>query len=103
MHDVMLIAGDLQEVAAAMHRGLTMADDEKARRHAALYDTVRTHTSHTWAATLAKILLQQIGTQNLAKMTLPMPTDRLEAQYRAAKKRLFLLDYDVSVVVHDVQ
>ena len=78
-----------------MHRGLTMTDEEKARRHAALYETVRTHTSHTWAATLAKILLQQIGRQNLAKMTLPMPKDRLEAQYRAASKRLFLLDYDV--------
>ncbi|KZT69086.1 glycosyltransferase family 20 protein [Daedalea quercina L-15889] len=85
---------NLGEVAAAIHRGLTMSDEEKARRHATLYETVRTHTSHTWAATLAKILLQQIGRQNLAKMTLPMPKDRLEAQYRAAKKRLFLLDYD---------
>ncbi|TFY57743.1 hypothetical protein EVJ58_g6839, partial [Rhodofomes roseus] len=85
---------NLVEVAAAMHRGLTMADDEKARRHATLYDTARTHTSHTWAATLAKLLLQQIGGQNTAKMTLPMPKDRLEAQYRTAKKRLFLLDYD---------
>ncbi|PCH35002.1 glycosyltransferase family 20 protein [Wolfiporia cocos MD-104 SS10] len=85
---------NLGEVAAAMHRGLMMTDEEKLNRHQQLYKTVTTHTSHTWAAMLAKMLLAQIGGQNFARMTPPMPKDRLESQYVSAKKRLFLLDYD---------
>lgn len=85
----------LQEVAAAMHRGLLMPDEEKRARHQTLYQTVSTHTSHTWAAVLAKTLLAQIGRSNLARQTPYIPRDRLEDCYRAAKKRLFLLDYDV--------
>lgn len=78
-----------------MHRGLTMSEEEKLRRHEQLFKTVTTHTSHTWAAMLAKMLLQQVGRQNYARQTPLMPKDRLESQYRSAKKRLFLLDYDV--------
>ena len=44
-----------------MHRGLTMSDEEKLRRHHQLYKTVTTHTSHTWAAILAKKLLERLG------------------------------------------
>ncbi|KAI0941904.1 hypothetical protein AcV7_002464 [Taiwanofungus camphoratus] len=85
---------NLGEVAAAMHRGLLMPDEEKRARHQTLYQTVSTHTSHTWAAVLAKTLLAQIGRSNLARQTPYIPRDRLEDCYRAAKKRLFLLDYD---------
>ncbi|KAF9809969.1 hypothetical protein IEO21_07199 [Rhodonia placenta] len=84
----------LEEVAAAIHQGLLMSDEEKLSRHQKLYKTVTTHTSHTWAAMLAKMLLAQVGRQNLARQTPPMPKDRLESRYHAAKKRLFLLDYD---------
>lgn len=71
-----------------------MSDQEKARRHAKLYKVVTTHTSHTWAAVLAKMLLSQIGLQGLARQTPYIPRDRLEGLYASAKKRLFLFDYD---------
>ena len=78
-----------------MHRGLTMSDEEKLRRHTQLYQTVTTQTSHTWATSLAKMLLEQLGGQNLAKQTPFIPKDQLEGSYLRAKKRLFLFDYDV--------
>ncbi|EJF56796.1 trehalose 6-phosphate phosphatase [Dichomitus squalens LYAD-421 SS1] len=85
---------NLSEVAAAMHRGLTMPDDEKLRRHQELYKTVTTHTSHTWAALLAKKLLERLGSSNMARQTPFIPKGDLESHYVKAKKRLFLFDYD---------
>lgn len=85
---------NLGEVAAAMHRGLTMSDEEKLQRHEKLYKVVTTHTSHTWAAHLAKLLLEQLGKVNLARRTPFIPKGELEKHYLSAKKRLFLFDYD---------
>ena len=78
-----------------MHRGLTMSDEEKLRRHHQLYKTVTTHTSHTWAAILAKKLLERLGSSNMARQTPFIPKGELERHYIKAKKRLFLFDYDV--------
>ncbi|KAL6300944.1 trehalose 6-phosphate phosphatase [Sparassis latifolia] len=85
---------NLGEVAAAMNRGLTMPEAEKLERHQRLYRVVTTHTSHSWAAMLAKMLLTHVGSQNQARQTPFIPKGNLENHYRAAKKRLFLLDYD---------
>ncbi|KAI1785973.1 trehalose 6-phosphate phosphatase [Ganoderma leucocontextum] len=85
---------NLSEVAAAMHRGLTMPEDEKLRRHQQLYKTVTTHTSHTWATMLAKKLLERLGSSNMARRTPFIPKDDLERHYTQARKRLFLFDYD---------
>ncbi|TCD60628.1 threalose-6-phosphate phosphatase [Steccherinum ochraceum] len=85
---------NLGEVAAAMHRGLTMTPEEKLERHEKLYKTVTTHTSHTWGATLARMLLERLGSQDLARMTPFIPKEQLEGRYHSAKKRLFLFDYD---------
>lgn len=88
---------NLGEVAAAMHRGLSMSDEEKSERHAKLYKVVTTHTSATWAAMLAKMLLEQLGHNNLARQTPFIPKGQLERLYLKAKKRLFLFDYDVRI------
>ena len=77
-----------------MHRGLTMPEDEKLRRHQQLYKTVTTHTSHTWATLLAKKLLERLGSSNMARRTPFIPKDDLESHYARAGKRLFLFDYD---------
>jgi trehalose 6-phosphate synthase/phosphatase len=85
---------DLGGVAAAMNRGLTMSDSEKASRHADLYKSVATHTSHVWAAVLVQMLFSIVGAQGLAKRTPVLPQPTIAAHYAAAKKRLFLFDYD---------
>ena len=79
-----------------MNQGLLMSDEEKLVRHEKLYKVVTTHTSHTWAAVLVKMLLSQMNSQNTARMTPYIPKELLQSRYRNAKKRLFLFDYDVS-------
>ena len=81
-----------------MHEGLVMSDEEKAKRHDALYKVVTTHTSHTWAALLVKMLLGQINKENTARQTPYLPKEKLIERYNAASKRLLLFDYDVSNV-----
>ncbi len=84
-----------QDVAAAINQGLLMGEAEKLKRHIKLHKVVTTHTSHTWAAVLIKMLLGQMNSQNTARMTPYIPKDVLQSKYRSAKKRLFLFDYDV--------
>ena len=72
-----------------------MSPEEKAARHAKLYKVVTTHTAHTWAAVLVKMLLGQLGLQGMARRTPYIPKDLLEGLYVKARKRLFLFDYDV--------
>ncbi|CCA75087.1 related to trehalose-6-phosphate phosphatase [Serendipita indica DSM 11827] len=67
---------------------------KRASRQAALYKVVTTHTSHTWAAILVRMLLSQIGTENTAHQTPYMDQSALETAYKTAKRRLLLFDYD---------
>ncbi|KAH0826768.1 glycosyltransferase family 20 protein [Lanmaoa asiatica] len=85
---------DLGDVAAAMNTGLLMSTASKAARHAALHKVVTTHTSHTWAALLVKMLLSQINGQTNARGTPYLPKDLIKNKYERAGKRLFLFDYD---------
>jgi trehalose 6-phosphate synthase/phosphatase len=95
MEDALLVnPWNLVDVAAAINQGLVMDPAEKAARHAKLYKVVTTHTSHTWAAVLVKMLLGQLGLQGMARQTPYIPKDLLEGLYVKAKKRLFLFDYD---------
>lgn len=94
---------DYQDVAAKIHHGLTMPEGEKLSRHAALYDVVRTHTSHTWAAILVKMLLGLVGTQNMTRHTPELDRAFLKEKYDAASQRLLMFDYDVrGVTSHSV-
>jgi len=72
-----------------------MEDDERLTRQAALYDMVRTHTSHTWAAILVKMLLNLVGTQDMARHTPELDKAELKGKYDSAKSRLLMFDYDV--------
>lgn len=76
-----------------------MSEAEKASRHEPLYKVVTTHTSHTWAAVLVKMLLGQINKQNTARKTPFIVKEILEQHYRNTTKRLLLFDYDVGQFV----
>lgn len=73
-----------------------MSEPEKIRRHEKLYKVVSTHTSHTWAAVLVKMLLTQINQENTARQTPFIQKEQLVDHYQSATKRLLLFDYDVS-------
>ncbi|KAF8069052.1 trehalose 6-phosphate phosphatase [Lyophyllum atratum] len=89
---------NLGDVAAAINRGLIMSPAEKAQRQSKLYRVVTTHTSHTWAAVLVKMLLGLVDGQGQARMTPYISREDLGAAYeragREGGKRLFLFDYD---------
>ncbi|KAF9051684.1 trehalose 6-phosphate phosphatase [Panaeolus papilionaceus] len=85
---------NLGDVAAAINKGLTMDRAEKARRQEKLYKVVTTHTSHSWAAVLVKMLLGQMDQAGTARQTPYIPKEKLESLYANAKKRLFFFDYD---------
>ncbi|KAG1725974.1 hypothetical protein EDB19DRAFT_1833594 [Suillus lakei] len=99
------------DVVAAMKRGLVMSEQEHMSGHAVLHisghavlhmsghavlhKVVATHTSHTWAAVLAKMLLLQI--YKIPYVKPHTSRARLKELYDHAWKRLFLFlfDYDV--------
>jgi trehalose 6-phosphate synthase/phosphatase len=72
-----------------------MTHPEKVQRQAALYSAVTTHTSHSWAANLLHMLVKSVDNVNAAHQTPYLDKELLVEQYRGAKKRLFLFDYDV--------
>lgn len=80
--------------AKAIHHALVMSDQERIRRHEDLYRQVVLHTSHTWAATLVKLLVQQLLTEQSAHFTPPLDRSQLVRAHHAARKRLIMLDYD---------
>jgi trehalose 6-phosphate synthase/phosphatase len=87
---------DLLGVAGAIHKGLTMSQAEKEERHNTLLDSVLGHTSHSWANTVLKHLLENVGGENTAHQTPALDTATMTKAYTKAKKRLMLFDYDVS-------
>jgi trehalose 6-phosphate synthase/phosphatase len=89
-----------QDVSAAINQGLLMSPKEKAGRQEKLYKVVTTHTSHTWASVLIKMLLGLMDGQGQARQTPYLLREDLRERYHAAKKRLFLFDYDVSLPFH---
>jgi trehalose 6-phosphate synthase/phosphatase len=75
-----------------------MGPVEKEKRHETLYRAVTTHTSHSWAASLLKLLLAQMGNELTAHQTPYLDHSLIKTAYHGAKKRLFLFDYDVSLI-----
>lgn len=95
MEDALLVnPWNLGDVSAAMNQGLQMSAKEKALRHETLYKVVTTHTSHTWASVLIKMLLGRMDGQGQARQTPYLAREQLGEIYHAAGKRLFLFDYD---------
>ncbi|KAF8761607.1 Trehalose-phosphatase [Rhizoctonia solani] len=85
----------LWDVAASIHRGLTMSIEDKETRQSALYKIVTTYTSYSWASMLVKKLLQQVGAENTAHNTPVLDRSLMTSMYEKASKRLMLFDYDV--------
>ncbi|CAE6437338.1 unnamed protein product [Rhizoctonia solani] len=85
---------NLGDVAASIHRGLTMSVEDKETRQSALYKIVTTYTSYSWAAMLVKKLLQQVGAENTAHNTPVLDRPLMTSLYEKASKRLMLFDYD---------
>jgi trehalose 6-phosphate synthase/phosphatase len=78
---------DLLGTAEAINKGLTMPQ----------FESIQGHTSHTWAATILRQLLENVGGEHTAHQTPALDLGRFKSGYKQAKKRLMLFDYDVGV------
>ncbi|KAH8804259.1 trehalose-6-phosphate phosphatase [Flagelloscypha sp. PMI_526] len=90
---------NLGDLANAIHRGLTMSEEEKAERHSRMYETVMNHTNHKWGAVLIQYLMSCMLTAHVrsARSTPQLKTDLLVQRYRQVSEdgcRLFMFDYD---------
>jgi trehalose 6-phosphate synthase/phosphatase len=94
-HALQINPHDLLMVAEAINKGLSMSESEKHERHDILHDSIVGHTSHTWAATVLKQLLENVGGEHQAHQTPALDATKLTSAYKSAKKRLMLFDYDV--------
>ncbi|KAK2750875.1 threalose-6-phosphate phosphatase [Onygenales sp. PD_40] len=96
---------DLGGVADAINQALTMTPQQKEEQHNSLYKHVTTHTVHTWSDQYLKRLLTNLSSFDQSIATPALDKVKLLSQYRNAKRRLFMFDYDgtLTPIVKDPQ
>lgn len=85
---------DLFGVATAIGDALEMPDSKKQEIHHDLYNHVTTHNVQAWTLGYIKRLLSVLQSRKSAIHTPILDRQRALEQYRKAKKRLFMFDYD---------
>ena len=88
---------DTEQIAAAIHRALTMPVEEQLRRIERMQAVVSTQTVNKWAADFMKELAD-VCRRNEAVRRKRLTSETVAAEivgpYRRAKRRLLLFDYD---------
>lgn len=85
---------DIFGTARAINKCLKMSQEDKSKRQTELFRRVSSHTSKTWAFTLIKELLRNLGVGQTARVTAYLDHKLISGKYRDANKRLLLFDYD---------
>ncbi|KAL3419723.1 putative trehalose-6-phosphate synthase [Phlyctema vagabunda] len=85
---------DLSGVAEQINYALSMSSDKRSAMHGSLYHHVTTKNVQSWAASFLKRHLTILSSSNVTISTPILDKSRMLKQYREAKKRLFMFDYD---------
>lgn len=85
---------DLSGVAQQIKYALEMGSDKKTAMHLSLYRHVTTKNVQAWCTSFIKRLIAVLNSHNTTSSTPLLDKAALLLQYRAAKKRLFMFDYD---------
>ncbi|KAI9814285.1 MAG: threalose-6-phosphate phosphatase [Thelocarpon impressellum] len=93
-HAIHINPWDLGGVADAIKEALTMSSDMRGLQHASLYEHVTKHTVQAWSAKYLHRLLTNLSSFDQSIATPALDKTALLAQYRKAKQRLFMFDYD---------
>ncbi len=81
--------------AAALERALTMTDEERRERQAALLFRVRQNSAVAWAERSVADLEHRVGERSLSPGAIPAPPAlEIRQAYGAAARRVCYLDYD---------
>jgi trehalose 6-phosphate synthase/phosphatase len=93
---------DYQKCANAIKKALDMTSAEKEKRYNKIRDIVMHHTGESWIIELTKSLAK-VHEEHFKRDTMSIPrlsVHQLGQKYKAAKKRLFILDYEGTLASH---
>lgn len=92
-------------VADAINKALTVPAAEKKEQHLKLYKHVTTNTVSAWSNQFISRLLTNLSSFDQSVATPALDRAKLLKQYRKARKRLFMFDYDgtLTPIVKDPQ
>ncbi|KAI9373240.1 glycosyltransferase family 20-domain-containing protein [Aspergillus egyptiacus] len=96
---------DTVGVAEAINKALTVSSEEKKEQHLKLYRHVTSNTVSAWSQQFISRLLINLASFDQAEATPALDRGKLLKQYRKARKRLFMFDYDgtLTPIVKDPQ
>ncbi|KAE8144874.1 putative alpha,alpha-trehalose-phosphate synthase subunit Tps2 [Aspergillus avenaceus] len=96
---------DTAGVAGAINQALTMPPEVKKANHLKLYKHVTMNTVSTWSTLYLSRLLTNLSSFDQSVATPALDRAKLLRQYRKARKRLFMFDYDgtLTPIVKDPQ
>ena len=96
---------DLGGVADAIHLALTMDDEARQNQHQRLYKHVLKTNVQSWTTSYLRRLLTNLASFDQSAATPALDRTKLLYTYRAAKRRLFMFDYDgtLTPIVKDPQ
>lgn len=97
---ILINPNDIEEGAAAIVKGLTMPEDEQQRRISVMQERVRRYDVQAWASDFFTQLSRITARQKEFSVKFLDDGDRRQLLdgYRETRKRLFLLDYDGTLV-----
>lgn len=81
-------------IARTMNDCLLMSDETKVSLEAKLYKQVTSNTIQNWTSNFLKHLIQQVSLSHQSLYTPALNRPLLLKNYKSAKRRLFLFDYD---------
>ena len=87
---------DYRQCAEAIKGALEMTDEERGARWSKLMEAIMHHTAERWFTTFLE-RLQKVWREHSGRDTVVIPrlsVNQLCGQYKAAHKRLFMLDYE---------
>jgi trehalose 6-phosphate synthase/phosphatase len=96
---------DLGGVADAINEALKLDDTERRQQHTKLYDHIVSNNVQSWTNNYLKKLMTNLSAFDQSFATPALDRAKLLSQYRQAKKRLFMFDYDgtLTPIVKDPQ
>ncbi|KAJ5124648.1 uncharacterized protein N7515_008473 [Penicillium bovifimosum] len=96
---------DLFGVAAAINQALNMPAEQRKEQHLRLYKHVVTNTISMWSRQYLNRLLTNLSSFDQSVATPALDRAKLVKQYRKARRRLFMFDYDgtLTPIVKDPQ
>ncbi|KAI2616972.1 glycosyltransferase family 20 protein [Hypomontagnella submonticulosa] len=85
---------DLTDVAHQIHNALTMSAEKRMAMQSSLYRHVTTQNVQSWIAKFLRKLVGTLASTKNENVTPLLDRTFMLKQYRNAKKRLFMFDYD---------